>query len=206
MGIDDSINLSEVPALLFAKVWSRIVSLKGGEEQALQALSHPDDAFFVISRRQFLEANRNDSERRRAALAGEEAYALISELISNLRNLGAKGRIIASGLYAGTGQRQLVPAELWPAAKIDFAACKLSSGTFVYNYVTVKRVTEPVETITKKMSARLLERRAQRGDESKKVLQAAMGEEFGKEYTTRAFNDAYGACYKRTRGRPKKRK
>ena len=115
MGIDDSINLSEVPALLFAKVWSRIVSLKGGEEQALQALSHPDDAFFVISRRQFLEANRNDSERRRAALAGEEAYALISELISNLRNLGAKGRIIASGLYAGTGQRQLVPAELWPA-------------------------------------------------------------------------------------------
>ena len=118
----------------------------------------------------------------------------------------AEGRIIASGLYAGTGQRQLVPAELWPAAKIDFGACKLSSETFVYNYVTVKRVTEAVETITKKMSARLLERRAQQGDESKKVLQAAMGEEFGKEFTTRAFNDAYGACYERTRGRPKKRK
>ena len=96
------------------------------------------------------------------------------------------------------------PAELWPAANIDFGACKLSSGTFVYNYVTVKRVTEPVETITKKMSARLLERRAQRGDELKKVLQAAMGEEFGKEYTTRAFNDAYGACYKRTRAARKK--
>ncbi len=140
MGIDDSIKLSEAPALLFAKVWPRIVSLKGGEEQALQALDHPDDAIFVISRRQFLEANRNDSEQRRAALAGAEAYPLISELISNLRNLGAEGRIIASGLYAGTGLRQWVPAELWPAAKIDFAACKLSSGTFVvYNYVTVKR-------------------------------------------------------------------
>ena len=63
-----------------------------------------------------------------------------------------------------------------------------------------------VETITKKMSERLLERRAQQGDESKKVLRAAMGEEFGKEFTTRAFNDAYGACYERTRGRPKKRK
>src|SRR5271166_5524856 len=116
MGIDDSINLSEAPALLFAKVWSRIVSLKGGEEQALQALDHPDPAIFVLSRRQFLEANRNDSERRRAASAQEEAYALISELISNLRNLGAERRIIASGLYVGTGQRQLVPAELWPAA------------------------------------------------------------------------------------------
>ncbi len=206
MGIDDSIKLSEAPALLFAKVWSRIVSLKGGEEQALQALGHPDDAFFVLSRRQFLEANRNDSEQRRAALAGEEAYPLTSEVISNLRSLGAEGRIIASGLYAGTGQRQPVPTELWPAVKIDFGACKLSSGTFVYNYVTVKRVTEPVETITKKMRARLLERRAQQGDESKKALQAAMGEEFGKEFTTRAFNDAYRACYERARGRPEKRK
>jgi len=206
MGLGDSIKLSEAPALLFANAWSRIVSLKDGEEKALQALDHPDPAISVICRRQFLEANRNDSEQRRAALAGEEAYALISEQISNLRILGAEGRIIASGLYAGTGRRQLVPAELWPAANIDFGACKLSSGTFVYNYVTVKRVTEPVETITKKMSARLLERRAQQGDESKKVLQAAMGEEFGKEFTTRAFNDAYGACYERTRGRPKKRK
>ncbi len=206
MRIDDSINLSEAPALLFANAWSRMVSLKGGEEKALQALDHPDPAIFVLSRRQFLEANRNDSKQRRAALAGEAAYPLTSELISNLRNLGAEGRIIASGLYAGTGQRQLVPAELWPAANIDFAACKLSSGTFVYNYVTVKRVTEPVETITKKMSARLRERRTQQGDESRKVLQAAMGKEFGKEFTTRAFNDAYRVCYERSRGRPKKRK
>jgi len=111
MGIDDSINLSEAPALLFAKVWSRIVSLKGGEEQALQALDHPDPAIIVHYRRQFLEANRNDSERWSAALAGEEADALTSEVFSNLRILGAEGRIIASGLYVGTGQRQLVPAE-----------------------------------------------------------------------------------------------
>jgi hypothetical protein len=109
MGIDDSIKLSEAPALLFAKVWSRIVSLKGGKEQALEALDHPDPAILVVQRRRFLEANRNDSEHRRAALAREEAYALISELISNLRNLGAEGRIIASGLFAGTGQRQLGP-------------------------------------------------------------------------------------------------
>ena len=108
MGLGDSIKLSEAPALFFANAWSRIVSLKDGEEKASQALDHPDPAISVIYRRQFLEANRNDSEQRRAALAGEEAYALISELISNLRNLGAEGRIIASGLYAGTGQRQLV--------------------------------------------------------------------------------------------------
>src|ERR1700730_16921506 len=106
MGIDDSITLSEAPALLFAKVWSRIVSLKGGEEKALQALDHPDPAIIVINRHQFLEANRNDSERRRAALAAEDADALISELLSNLCNLGAEGRIIACGLYAGTGRRQ----------------------------------------------------------------------------------------------------
>jgi hypothetical protein len=206
MGIDDSIDLSEVPALLFANVWSRIVSLKGGEEQALQALDQPDPAIIVHCRREFLKANRNDSERQRVASAKEEAFALISELISNLRNLGAERRIIASGLYAGTGQHQTIPAELWPAAKIDFGAGRLRSGGYVYDFVTVQRVTEPVETITKKMSERLLERRAQQGEESKKVLQAAMGEEFGKEFTTRAFNDAYRACYERTRGRPKKRK
>ncbi len=38
MGLGDSIKLSEAPALLFANAWSRIVSLKGGEEKALQAL------------------------------------------------------------------------------------------------------------------------------------------------------------------------
>ena len=58
MGIDDSINLSEAPALLFAKVWSRVVSLTGGEEQALQALDHPDPTIIVHCRRQFLEAYR----------------------------------------------------------------------------------------------------------------------------------------------------
>jgi hypothetical protein len=96
----------------FAEGWRG----KATQFNASQALDHPDPAISGIYRRQFLEANRNDSEQRRAPpWRGEEAYALISELISNLRNLGAEGRIIASGLYAGTGQRQLVPAELFEA-------------------------------------------------------------------------------------------
>jgi hypothetical protein len=206
MGPGDSIKLSEAPALYFADAWLRLVSLKDGEEKALEALDHPDPPIIVDYRRRFLEANRDDPERRRAGLAQEEAYALITGLISNLRNLGAEARIIACGLYEGTGQRQEVPPELWPEAKLEFGACKLSSRTFVYNYVTVKRPAEPVETITKKMYARLVERCDQGGDEKKKVLQAAMAEEFGKEFTTRAFNDAYRACYGRSRGRPKKRK
>ena len=37
MGLGDSIKLSEAPALFFANSWSRIVTLKGGEEKALQA-------------------------------------------------------------------------------------------------------------------------------------------------------------------------
>jgi hypothetical protein len=205
MGHGGLIKLSEAPALFFADAWSRIVSLKDGEKKALQALDRPDPPMYVVCRDEFLEKNRNDSELRRAASAGKEAHALINDLISNLRSLGAEGRIIACGLYAGTGHHQSVPAELWPAAKIYFGAGRLSSGNHVYDFVTVKRVTEPVETITKKMSARLLERRAQRGGELKKVLQAAMAEEFGKDFTTRAFNDAYGACYGRTRGRPKRK-
>jgi hypothetical protein len=206
MGPGDSIKLSEAPALFFADDWLRLVSLKDGVEKALEALDHPDPVMIVDYRRRFLEANRNDPERRRAGLAQEKAYALITGLISNLRNLGAEGRIIACGLYPGTGQRQVVPAELWSEAKLEFGACKLSSGSFVYNRVTVKRTTEPVETIIKRMTARLVERHAQRGDETKKELHAAMAEEFGEEFTERAFNEAYRACYGRSRGRPKKTK
>ncbi len=105
MGLGDSIKLSEAPALLFANAWSRIVSLKGGEEQALQALDHPDPAIFVLSRRQFLEANRNDSEQRRAALTGEEADALTSEVLSKLRILGAEGRPLCGHRAAPMGPR-----------------------------------------------------------------------------------------------------
>jgi hypothetical protein len=201
----DSIKLSEAPALFFANDWLRLVSLKDGEEKALEALDHPDPSITVVYRRQFLEANRHDPERRRTGLAQEEVSALITGLVSNLRNLGAEGRIIACGLYPGTGQRRVVPAELWLGAKLEFGACKLSSGAFVYNRVTVKRAAEPVETIIKRMTARLMERCAEKGDETKKVLQAAMAEEFGEEFTTRAFNEAYHACYGRSRGRPKKR-
>jgi hypothetical protein len=205
MGPGDSIKLSEAPALFFPDDWLRLVSLKDGEEKALEALDHPDPVMIVLSRRQFLEANQNDPEHRRIGLAQEEAYALIDKLISNLRNLGAEGRIVACGLYAGTGQRHLVPAELWREAKLEFGACKLSSGAFVYNYVTVKRAAEPVETIIERMTARLKERRDQQGEESKKVLRAALAKDFGEEFTTRAFNEAYRDCYARPRGRPKKR-
>ncbi len=89
MGIDDSINLSEAPALLFAKAWSPIVSLKGGEEQALQALDHPDPAILVHYRRQFLEANRNDSEQQRAALAGGMGCSVLAQL-ARCRQLGRR--------------------------------------------------------------------------------------------------------------------
>jgi hypothetical protein len=51
MGLGNSINLSEAPALFFANARSRIVSLKGGEEKALQALDHPDPAVLNFTRR-----------------------------------------------------------------------------------------------------------------------------------------------------------
>ena len=126
----------------------------------------------------------------------------------DLRVLGAKGRIIAFGLYLGTGLRQAIPPELWATAKVAFGAGSVVSNGFVYHNVTLElaAASVDVESTAFTMSAWLDQRHAQRGEESKKILQEAAREKFGEAFTVRTFNKAYGDCYKRPRGRPAKRK
>jgi len=205
---DGPIKLSEAPARFFADDWARLALLKGGEAKALEALDNPDPGILVFYRRQNLEFGRGTPTHLAAATVEEEAYALVHRLHDGLCTLGSEGRVSASGLFAGTGLRQAIPAELWALAKVGFGAGTVASNGFVYHNVTVEPAATPVdvENVVAAMSAWLSRRRAERGDELKQILQHAVREEFGDGFTVRAFNISYGACYKRTRGRPEKTK
>jgi hypothetical protein len=203
---DGPIKLGEAPARFFADDWERLALLKGGEAKALEVLDNPDPGILVFYRRQSLENGRGTPADRAAAMAEEEADVLVHRLHDGLRALGSEGRVIASGLFAGTGLRQAIPAELWALAKVGFGAGAVASNGFVYHNVTVEPAATPVdvENVVAAMSAWLGRRRAGRGNELKQILQHAARKEFGDAFTVRAFNIAYTACYKRTRGRPQK--
>lgn len=117
---------------------ARLALLKGGEAKALEVLDNPDPGILVFFRRQNLEIGRGTPAYRAAAMAEEEAYALVHRLHDGLRALGSEGRVIASGLFAGTGLRQAIPAELWALAKVGFGAGAVASNGFVYHNVTVE--------------------------------------------------------------------
>jgi hypothetical protein len=203
---ENPIPLSKAPSRFFADDWARLTSLKGGPAEALKALDSPDHLAYYRS--QILEQNLGTQQFRMELVAEEEAYMLVDRVHEGMRALGFEGRIAASGLFVGTGRREVVPAELWPTAKIAFGAERVASNDFIFHYVTVEpaAATADIQSVASAMSAWLGGRRAERGDEAKKVLQDAARERFGETFRVQIFNTAYADCYGRSRGRPPKRK
>jgi hypothetical protein len=174
---------------LVAETWDRLAARKGSGTKALAALDHPDPAMLVLLRRENLARGVLDPGRRAAAEAQEAAYALGLSLIEELRALGAQGRIVARGIFAGTGVRHEAPAELWPEARFGFAAKAIEAGPFAWKAVTVEPAPPPARAAPapSEMRAWLEARRQARGDQLKKALLPAAEAEFGQAFTVRAF-------------------
>jgi glycosyltransferase involved in cell wall biosynthesis len=170
----------------------------------LEALDNPDPGATVALRRELLERNGGTPTSQAAAMAEEEADTVIHRVHDRLRALGSEGRIVASGLYVGTGLRQAIPNELWAAATVDFGAGSLVWKGLVYHNVELATAAPDIESIVAAMSAWLGKRREERGDEPKQILRHVAREEFREAFSVRTFNEAYAACYRRTRGRPQK--
>jgi hypothetical protein len=199
--------LRESPARFLPDAWARLVVLKGNPAEALDALDHPDSGLLVHYRREFLAQGAGSAESRQRAARDEEIYLLTEKIVADFRNLGAEGRLIATGLYVGTGLRQEFPLELWADAKVEFAAGRVTSGNFEYHAVTVREAEHIADedTLIGRIRAWLEARRCEHGEEKKSALLKAAGQEFGDELTVRTFNSGYSAAYGRKRGRPGKR-
>ena len=202
----DPVPLGAAPALMFPEQWARLVALKGSEDKARATLGRSNDGMLAHYRNENLRLNQLTAEVRARELAEEEADALADKLCADFIAFATDGRIVAAGLFTGTGLRQPIPAELWLAANIEFAAGRFTSNGLTYLNVRVDRDSLQPESEggPTAMTAWLGERRKNRGDETKKVLQAAAHERFGKAFTVRTFNKAYSAAYGRSRGRPAK--
>ena len=201
-------SLPEAISHLFSKEWARLVELRGGEAKALEAMDRPDPAFLVFYRQEMLSIAKPDSELKMKALRDEEADGLVTSILAELRRLGAIGRIVASGILANSCERQTIPTEFWEQANVRINTGLLISGAFECHHVRLalgaNGATE--EDQVAKVAAWLKRRRAEKGDEPKKVLGKVAEGEFGPRLTTREFNSAYSQCYGRVRGRPRKTK
>jgi len=198
------VRLGDAPAVFVADAFARLAALKGGAGAALQALDHPDPGFLVFYRREALRQGLEASARLRQG-AAEEANLLAETLVADFRRLCADGRIAASGVFAGSGMRQPIAAELWPMASIEFAAGRMTSGALAYEGVTMIAADVPARPIepAEIMCAWLEKRRREKGEELRKVLQEEARRELGEAFTIRRFDAAYAALYRRKRGRPK---
>jgi len=198
------VALGDAPAVFVADAFARLAALKGGAAAALQALDHPDPAFLVFYRREALRQGLEPPAGLRE-LAAEEANQLAEALIADFRRLGAEGRLTASGVFAASGMRQPIAAELWPMARIEFAAGRMTSGALAYHGVTIRAAgarlgsTEPAEVVRTWLG----KRRREKGEELRKTLVEAARRELGEAFTVRRFDAAYAALYERKRGRPK---
>ena len=202
-----AVALLQAPERFLGDAWSKLVALKGSEDQALYALDHPDSGWVVYYRRGALSHGAPSVQFSQQAQEREEIYRLTEMIIEGLRNLGAEGRLIATGLYVGAGLRQDIPSDLWAKAKIEFAAGGVTSGKFEYHAVTMRepKKTADEDGLIEAIRAWIDNRRRQHGEEKKRALREAAREAFGDAFTVRAFNAAYTAAYGRKRGRPKKR-
>jgi hypothetical protein len=199
------VALRQAPARFLAEAWSRLVALKGGEAEAIEALDHPDPAFLVFIRRDNLSRGRRSIEDQQQGRKDEEAYGLTAKIKVDLRSLGAERRFLGTGLYVGTGLRQDIPSELWESAEFDFTSGRITSGKFEYDAVTLREPEGSPADLDKTIRDWLSDRRLQLGDEKKTVLRDAARKAFGDTFTVRAFNAAYSAVYERKRGRPEKK-
>ncbi len=199
-----SVRLGDAPAVFVADAFARLAALEGGAEAALQALDDPEPAFLVFYRREALRRGLEPPARMRQ-LAAEEAGQLAEALIADFRRLCSDGRLAASGVFAASGMRQPIAAELWPMARIEFAAGRMTSGALAYDGVTMAAAEAPLRPIDPAEVVRtwLGKRRRERGEELRKTLVEAARRELGEAFTVRRFDTAYAALYERKRGRPK---
>lgn len=202
------VRLREAPARFFADSWSTLVFLKKGEGQALAALGQRNTGHLVYMGIQAIQSGAMSSEREQKARDEQKAYNLIQGLFADLQRFAADGRLIGSGLFAGTGKRQDIPSELWADAEIEFTKDRVASGKFEYRSMRVREPetppaqSDPIERIHEWLE----ERRHQRVAEKKLELLGAAREAFGDTCTVRAFNAVYRSVYGRKRGRPQKMK
>jgi len=194
-----SFPLIEAAPRLFPQHWARLAAVTGGETQALAALDRPDPGPLAVARRRALEEGGLAPDSSRAALAEEDAGALVEAILAALREAGATARVAADGIFAGSGQRQPIPAELWRDAKFELRAGSLASGAFAWRHVRLALTSAAAETLAGEVADWLRRRREENGDEPKKTLANAASERFGARLTVRAFNAAYARCYSRPR-------
>ncbi len=201
MTVRDPIKHRDTPARFLKKDWLCLVDSKRSEAKAIEALSHPDPAFLVYTRREGIAGGRSGPK----GQAQEEIFALVEKMIASYRELGASGRLIAQGISSLTGLRQSIPSEFWSNLRFDFEANKASNDKFSYSHVTINEndLADSQEDVVARMIAWLTQHRPEKGKALKKMLAAGARAEFGDDYKERAFNEAYSRVYQHRRGRPR---
>jgi hypothetical protein len=199
-GKADEFPLSDTPErFLDREEWDGFVAGCGSREAALAKLSSKGgDGLLAFMRLQAAELPGEAGARARVELASDEQG---KRIVGRLKSLLASGELVATALQPPVLERVRVPAELWPDLQLDFLTDEAAGAGYVFRAVRVS--TSTTFDLVERCAAFLERRRAEHGDELKKVLEAAARSELGDALTDRRFDQAYAAVYRRGRGRPR---
>jgi hypothetical protein len=193
-----AIPLSEAPETFFPPAeWQEILIAMGNLHGALHFMSNTTDGLLEYAAQQLAEDGIPDRD---TAANRLRSYVLRNDLRKQFTAKLIGGELIASGI-APTGLRQSIPADLWDDLVPNFVKNEAVSLRLTYSHVTVRMETtnQPPRDIVAECSDWL----RYQAVSPKKVLQHDAIAHFGADLKTRDFDAAYGAVFRRPRGRPR---
>ena len=193
-----AIPLSVVPKTLFPPdEWEDLLIAKGSLQEVLHFLGNTSDGLLEYAAQSLAEDGIPDRE---TAANKLQPYTLRTELRNRFKTKLMCGELVASGI-APSGLRQIIPAELWSDLLPDFIASSAASSQLSYSHVTVR--TEATDQSQRDIVAECRDWLRHQEVSPKKVLLHDAIAHFGADLKTRDFDAAYGAVFRRPRGRPR---
>lgn len=199
----DGIPLSEAIEIFLGPTrWAAFVGHYPSREQAQKAIfaAANDPVGLALIREESASLLHSDGESALADIAWlEPARQLLREFEGQL----VSGELLARGLREERWTEILIHHDLPGRPIFRLGADELKIRGHTYTGVRISAASTPKpEALIQRCGDWLKERRAAKGNEPKKILFEAARAEFGKELTTRAFNEAFRRVYGHARGRP----
>jgi hypothetical protein len=194
--------LSSAAELFFdQQLWQLFVSYFKTSEIALERIGFPPNLTGY-----HYESYETRSELTQQAWQDiEEAHALGQELLRNLRGKFLSEELTATGVPRGRSRptRKTIPSTEWQTLWPNFLGNWAMSTTGSYDDIELSWHPKNIKFEQRAQCEAFLRRRKQEGESLRKILIADVANHFRNSIPIRVFNEAYGAVFRKRRGRPR---
>ena len=139
--------------------------MKGGEAEAIEALDHPDPAFFVSVRRDSISRGRRSIEDQQQGRKWTRRPTADRQNQSGSSKSGVEGRFLGYRSLCRNGSAAGHPERALGERQFEFTSARITSGKFEYDAVTLREPEGSPADLDNAIRDWLSDQRLQLGDE-----------------------------------------